>query len=79
MLSNTCPGGSHVPGYSFETHTECVEFGYRLAHGTFKDLEKMEEMETEYIENSRIVVKFECKPVQLPKQIVPLPKPKSNA
>tara|TARA_Y100001937_G_scaffold62617_1_gene85922 strand:+ start:1015 stop:1254 length:240 start_codon:yes stop_codon:yes gene_type:complete len=79
MLSNTCPGGSHVPGYSFETHTECVEFGYRLAHGTFKDLEKMEEMETEYIENSRIVVKFECKPVQLPKQIVPPPKPKSNA
>ena len=66
MLSNNCPS-SHFPGYSFNSHSECVEYGYRLAYGTFKNLEEMEEMEKEYIENSRIVVKFECRPVKVPK------------
>ena len=75
MLSNNCPS-SHFPGYSFNSHSECVEYGYRLAYGTFKNLEEMEEMEKEYIENSRIVVKFECRPVEVPKPIVPPPKPK---
>ena len=75
MLSNNCPS-SHFPGYSFNSHSECVEYGYRLAYGTFKNLEEMEEMEKEYIENSRIVVKFECRPIEVPKPIVPPPKPK---
>ncbi len=75
MLSNNCPS-SHFPGYSFNSHSECVEYGYRLAYGTFKNLEEMEEMEREYIENSRIVVKFECRPIEVPKPIVPPPKPK---
>ena len=55
MLSNNCPS-SHYPGYSFNSHSECVEYGYRLAYGTFKNLEEMEQMEKQYIENSRIVV-----------------------
>ena len=75
MLSGQCPS-SHVTGYSFDSHSECVEYGYRLAYGTFKNLEEMEEMEREYIENSRIVVKFECRPIEVPKPIVPPPKPK---
>ena len=75
MLSNNCPS-SHFPGYSFNSHSECVEYGYRLAYGTFKNLEEMEEMEKEYIENSRIVVKFECRPIDVPKPIVPPAKPK---
>ena len=75
MLSNNCPS-SHFPGYSFNSHSECVEYGYRLAYGTFKNLEEMEEMEKEYIENSRIVVKFECRAVEVPKPIVPPKKPK---
>tara|TARA_R100000278_G_scaffold33_1_gene45 strand:- start:414 stop:584 length:171 start_codon:yes stop_codon:yes gene_type:complete len=53
-----------------------VEYGYRVAHGTFKTLEETQEMEKEYIENSRIVVRFDCKAVNVPKEIVPPPKPK---
>ena len=75
MLSNNCPS-SHFPGYSFNSHSECVEYGYRLAYGTFKNLEEQEEMEREYIDNSRIVVKFECRVVEVPQPIVPPPKPK---
>ena len=75
MLSGQCPS-SHIPGYSFNSHSECVEYGYRLAYGTFKNLEEMEEMEKEYIENSRIVVKFECRAIEVPKPVVPPPKPK---
>ncbi len=66
MLSGQCPS-SHVPGFSFETHAACTEYGYRVAHGTFKSLEEDQELNQEYIENSRIVVKFECRPVKVPK------------
>ena len=75
MLSNNCPS-SHFPGYSFNSHSECVEYGYRLAYGTFKNLEEQEEMKKEYIENSRIVVKFECRAIEVPKPTVPQAKPK---
>ena len=78
MLSGQCPS-SHVTGYSFESHSACVEYGYRVAHGTFKTLEENEEMTQEYIENSRIIVRFDCRAVEVPKQIVPPPKPKTNA
>jgi len=75
VLSNNCPS-SHYPGYSFNSHTECVDYGYRVAYGTFKNLEEMEDFEKEYIENSKIVVKFECKEIEIPKPIIPKPKPK---
>ena len=78
MLSGQCPS-SHVTGYSFDTHKDCVEYGYRVAHGTFKTLGETEEMTQEYIENSRIIVRFDCRAVEVPKQIVPPPKPKTNA
>jgi hypothetical protein len=68
-----------VTGYSFESHSACVEYGYRVAHGTFKTLGETEEMTQEYIENSRIIVRFDCRAVEVPKQIVPPPKPKTNA
>tara|TARA_R100000329_G_scaffold6956_2_gene8525 strand:+ start:442 stop:684 length:243 start_codon:yes stop_codon:yes gene_type:complete len=77
MLSNNCPS-SHYPGYSFNSHIDCVDYGYRIAYGTFKNLEENEEFEKEYIENSKIVVKFECKEVVLPEEkiVVPPKKPK---
>ena len=77
VLGGNCPS-SHYPGYSFNSHVECVEYGYRVAYGTFKNLEEMEEMEREYIENSKIVVKFECKEIQVPEEkiIAPPKKPK---
>ncbi len=79
MLSGQCPS-YHYTGHSFATHTECVEFGYRIAHGTFKSLEMTEEFDRQYIENSKIVVKFECKETVMPKekQIIPPKKPKTT-
>jgi len=78
MLSGQCPT-SHYPGFSFNTHKECVEFGYRVAHGTFKSLSEQEEFTEEYIENSKIVIKFECRQIKVEQQIIPPPKPKGKA
>jgi len=79
MLSGQCPS-YHYTGHSFLTHSECVEFGYRIAYGTFKNLEETEEFDNKYIENSKIVVKFECKEILVPeeKQIIPPKKPTKN-
>ena len=67
VLGNNCPR-YHIPGYSFATHTACVEYGYRLAYSTFRALEENEEMTKEYVENSKIVVKFECREVVVPEE-----------
>ena len=78
QLSGQCPS-QHYPGYSFDSHTACVEYGYRAAYATFNQLEKHEEFSKEYIENSRIAVRFECKAVEVEKEITPPPKPKGKA
>tara|TARA_Y100001937_G_scaffold120951_1_gene179017 strand:- start:93 stop:371 length:279 start_codon:yes stop_codon:yes gene_type:complete len=67
VLSGQCPS-YHYTGHSFATHSECVEFGYRIAYGTFRNLEETEEFDNGYIENSKIVVKFECKEMPVPKE-----------
>jgi len=43
MLSGQCPS-SAVTGYEFTSHAQCVETGYQIAHDTFKNLEKLEDM-----------------------------------
>jgi hypothetical protein len=78
MLSGQCPSYKYT-GHSFDNHAECIEFGYRIAYGTFKELEELEEFSKEYIENSRIAVKFECKPIKVKEPIIPPPKPKGKA
>ena len=77
MLSGQCPS-YHYPGHSFTTHTECVEFGYTIAYGTFKNLKTIEDFDREYIENNKIVVKFDCEEIKSPekKLIIPPKKPK---
>ena len=60
MLSNTCPS-STISGYQFESHYDCVNAGYAIAQSTFRNLKELEEYEREYIEQSKIVVKFECR------------------
>ena len=79
MLSGQCPS-YHYTGHSFPTHTECVEFGYRIAYGTFKNLENIEEYDSGYIENSKIVVKFQCEEIKAPekKPTIPPKKPKTT-
>ena len=62
MLSNNCPQ-STIAGYQFNTHYDCVNAGYGVAQSTFRNLKELEEWDREYLEQSKIVVKFECKEV----------------
>ena len=62
MLSNSCPS-STISGYQFNTHYDCVNAGYAVAQSTFRNLEELEEYNRDYIEQSKIVVKFECREI----------------
>ncbi len=62
MLSNTCPS-STIAGYQFTSHYDCVNAGYAVAQSTFRNLEELEEYSRDYVEQSKIVVKFECREV----------------
>ena len=62
MLSNSCPS-STVSGYQFESHYDCVNAGYAIAQNTFRNLEEIEEYNKDYIEQSKIVIKFECREI----------------
>ena len=62
MLSNSCPT-STIAGYQFTSHYDCVNAGYAVAQSTFRNLEELEEYNRDYIEQSKIVVKFECREV----------------
>ena len=60
LTTGECPSSS-ITMHQFESHRDCVLTGYKVAHNTFKNLEKMEEIEREYIEKEQVVIKFECK------------------
>ena len=62
MLSNNCPT-STISGYQFNNHYDCVNAGYAVAQSTFRNLEQMEEYSRDYIEESKLVIKFECKEI----------------
>jgi 3-deoxy-D-arabino-heptulosonate 7-phosphate (DAHP) synthase class II len=64
MLSNNCPT-STISGYQFNTHYDCVNAGYAIAQSTFRNLKELEEWDREYLEQSKIVVKFECKELKV--------------
>ena len=75
MITNDCPS-HHIPGFTFTSHYDCVQNGYKVAYNTFKVLEELEEYDREYVEKNKIVVKFECRQIQVPKPVIPKPKPK---
>jgi hypothetical protein len=77
MLSGQCPS-SGITGYEFDSHTKCVETGYRVAHDTFVNLRNFDTMDEKYIENSRLIVRFDCQAVVVPdeKNMIPPKKPK---
>ena len=62
MLSNSCPS-STIAGYQFTNHYDCVNAGYAVAQSTFRNLEQMEEYSRDYIEESKLVINFECKEI----------------
>ena len=63
LTTGECPSSS-ITMQQFESHRDCVLGGYKAAHNAFKVLEKMEEVEREYIEKEKVVIKFECKGLQ---------------
>ena len=57
MLSGKCPSSTFA-GYLFTNHYDCVNAGYAIAQSTFQSLEELEEYTKDYVEQSKIVVKF---------------------
>ena len=55
-----CPS-STISGYSFNSHYDCVNAGYAVAQKTFRNLVEHEEWDINYINENKIVIKFECK------------------
>ena len=62
MLSGKCPSSTFA-GYQFANHYDCVNAGYAVAQSTFRNLQDMEEYSRDYIEESKLVVKFECREI----------------
>ena len=56
---------SHIPGYQFDSHYDCVYNGYALAQRSLKFLSEDEDWSKDRI-NKKMVIKFECK--ELPKK-----------
>ena len=50
--------------------------GLAIAQKTFRALDELEEYDRIYVEQNKIVIKFECRPIEI---IVPPPKPKTPA
>lgn len=75
MVTGQCPS-SHYAGFSFNTHYDCVVNGYGVAQQTFKRLTEDEDFDVTLLETNKMVVKFECKELNI---IVPKPKPKVPA
>ena len=60
MNTGQCPNSS-VSGYQFNSHYDCINAGYAIAQKTYRNLKELEEWDTNYINDNKIVVKFECK------------------
>jgi hypothetical protein len=60
MNTGQCPN-STISGYQFNSHYDCINAGYAIAQKTYRNLKEIEEWDTNYINDNKIVVKFECK------------------
>ena len=63
-ITNLCPNSS-ISGYQFESHYDCVNAGYAIAQKTFRNLKELKEWDRPDFEKEKIVVKFECKEVNV--------------
>mgnify|MGYP005991387613 FL=1 len=63
MNTGKCPSYSYS-GHQFNSHYDCVMGGYAVAQSTFKNLEETMEWDQEYINQNKIVIKFECKKIE---------------
>ena len=59
-ITNLWPNSS-ISGYQFDSHYDCVDAGYAIAQSKYRNLNKLEEWDKDYINQNKIVIKFECK------------------
>ena len=64
MNTGQCPN-STISGYQFNSHYDCINAGYAIAQKTYRNLKELEEWDTNYINDNKIVVKFECKELKV--------------
>tara|TARA_S200002703_G_scaffold88524_1_gene76436 strand:- start:3 stop:239 length:237 start_codon:yes stop_codon:yes gene_type:complete len=64
MVNGQCPSHTYA-GYQFNNHYDCVMGGYAVAQKTFKQLEENLEWDKEYINENKIVIKFECRGIKV--------------
>jgi len=64
MNTGQCPSHTYA-GYQFNNHYDCVMSGYAVAQKTFKQLEENMEWDKEYINENKIVIKFQCQPIKV--------------
>ena len=62
VATGQCPSSS-VSGWQFNSHYDCINAGYGVAQKTFQNLSELGEWDTNYINQNKIVVKFECREV----------------
>ena len=62
MISNQCPS-STISGYQFNTYFDCVNAGYGVSQQTYNNLKELEDWDKQYINENKIVIRFECKEV----------------
>ena len=59
VATGQCPSNS-ITGFQFDNHYDCVVAGYKYSYNKFIKLEEIEELEKEYIEEKKLVIKFKC-------------------
>ena len=64
MNTGQCPSHTYA-GYQFNNHYDCVMNGYAVAQTTFKQLEENLEWDKEYVNENKIVIKFECREIKV--------------
>jgi len=64
LNTGQCPSHTYA-GYQFNNHYDCVMGGYAVAQKTFKQLEENMEWDKEYINENKIVIKFQCQPIKV--------------
>ena len=64
MNTGQCPSHTYA-GYQFNNHYDCVMGGYAVAQKTFKQLKENMEWDKEYINENKIVIKFQCQPIKV--------------
>lgn len=55
-----CPSNSISP-YEFDSHFDCVTFGYGLAQQTYKNLLTLKDYDLDTVNKNKLVIKFECR------------------